>query len=165
MRYDQALNGGGGSKAAKSNSPFAEGEASASIGYITNPQGVPCISGRRVTDAHKQLFTMGMLGAAKSYFDAKAAAETTTTDNPLGGGSTSVTGNQAAFINNQTYSDSMDTVMDFYSKRMRDTFDVIYVDPAAKVSLNITQDLYIDYNSDARKLAYNNGGRNVKALD
>lgn len=165
MRYDQALNGGGGSKAAKSNSPFAEGEASASIGYITNPQGVPCISGRRVTDAHKQLFTMGMLGAAKSYFDAKAAAETTTTDNPLGGGSTSVTGNQAAFINNQTYSDSMDTVMDFYSKRMRDTFDVIYVDPAAKVSLNITQDLYIDYNSDARKLTYNNGGRNDKALD
>lgn len=166
MRYDQQQGGGGNeSKTAKSNSPFAEGEASASVGYITNPQGVPCIPGQRVTDAHKQLFTMGMLGAAKSYFDAKAAAETTTTDNPLGGGSTSVTGDKAAFINNQTYSDSMNTVMDFYSKRMRDTFDVIYVDPAAKVSLNITQDLYIDYHSDARKLAYATGGRDGKALD
>lgn len=164
MRYDQQQ-GGGGSKSAKSNSPFAETEGSASIGYVTNPQGVPCIPGRRVTDAHKQLFTMGLLGTAKSYFDAKAASETTTTDNPLGGGSTSVTGDKSAFITNQTYSDSMDTVMDFYSKRMRDTFDVIYVDPAAMVSLNITQDLYIDYHSDARKLAYATGGKNVKALD
>ena len=164
MRYDQQ-NAGGGSTESKSNSPFAESEGATSIGYITNPQGVPCIPGQRVTDAHKQLFTMGALGAAKSYFEAKAAAETTTTDNPLGGGSTSVTGNKASFINNQTYSDSVDTVMDFYSKRMRDTFDVIYVDPAAEVSLNITQDLFIDYHSDARKLAYATGGRNVKALD
>lgn len=164
MRYDQQQ-GGGGSKSGKSTSPFAESEGSASIGYVTNPQGVPCIPGRRVTDAHKQLFTMGLLGTAKSYFDAKAAAETTTTDNPLGGGSTSVTGDKSAFITNQTYSDSMETVMDFYSKRMRDTFDVIYVDPSAMVSLNITQDLYIDYHSDARKLAYATGGNNVNALD
>jgi len=164
MRYDQQQ-GGGGSKSGKATSPFAESEGSASIGYVTNPQGVPCIPGRRVTDAHKQLFTMGLLGTAKSYFEAKAASETTTTDNPLGGGSTSVTGDKSAFITNQTYSDSMETVMDFYSKRMRDTFDVIYVDPAAMVSLNITQDLYIDYHSDARKLAYATGGNNVKALD
>lgn len=164
MGYDQEQ-GGGGSKSGKSQSPFAEGEASASIGYVTNPQGIPCIPGKRVTDAHKQLFTMGMLGAAKSYFDAKAAAETTTTDNPLGGGSTSVTGDKSAFINNQTYADSMTTVMEFYDKRMRDSFDAIYVDPAAKVSLNITQDLYIDYHSDARKLAYSHGGNHVNRMD
>lgn len=165
MRYDQQNGGGSQSKSAQSNSPFAEGEASASIGYVTNRQGVPCIPGKRVTDAHKQLFTMGLLGAAKAHFDAKAAAETTTTSNPLGGASNEVTGNKAAFINNSTYSDSMDTVMDFYSKRMRDTFDVIYVDPAAKVSLNITQDLLIDYHSDSRKLVYATGGRNGKSFD
>ena len=164
MRYDQQQ-GGNGSKSTKSTSPFAETEGSASIGYVTNPQGVPCIPGRRVTDAHKQLFTMGLLGTAKSYFDAKAAAETTSTDNPYGGSSTSVTGDKSAFIINETYSNSMDTIMDFYSKRMRDTFDVIYVDPATMVALNITQDLYIDYHSDARKLAYSTGGKHVKALD
>lgn len=164
MRYDQQQSGGG-SKSAKSTSPFAETEGSASIGYVTNPQGVPCIPGRRITDAHKQLFTMGLLGTAKSFFDAKAAAETTSNDNPYGGSSTSVTGDKSAFIDNQTYSNSVETVMDFYSKRMRDTFDVIYVDPAAKVSLNITQDLYIDYHSDARKLAYATGGKHVNSLD
>lgn len=164
MGYEQEQ-GGGGSKAGKSQSPFAEGEASASIGYVTNPQGIPCIPGKRVTDAHKQMFTMGLLGAAASHFEAKAAAETTTTDNPLGGGSTSVTGNKSAFINNQTYSDTISAATDFYSKRMRDSFDAIYVDPAAKVSLNITQDLYIDYHSDARKLAYSTGGNHVNRMD
>jgi len=39
------------------------------------------------------------------------------------------------------------------------------VDPAANVSLNITQDLYIDYHSDASKLAYATGGKNAKSLD
>lgn len=164
MQYDQQQ-GGGNEQSTKTASPFAGNESSSSIGYITNPQGVPCIPGKRVTDAHKQLFTMGVLGAAQSYFDAKAEAETTSTANPLGGGSTVVTGDKAAFVNNQTYSDSVSAVMDFYSKRMRDTFDVIYVDPAAKVSLNITQDLYIDYHSDARKLAYNQGGKHGKAFD
>jgi integrating conjugative element protein (TIGR03752 family) len=164
MVYDQQQ-GGSGSKTGKASSPFAENESSRGIGYITNPQGVPCIPGKRVTDAHKQLFTMGVLGAATSYFEAKAAAETTTTDNPLGGGSTSVTGDREAFVNNETYSNTVGTVMDFYSQRMRDTFDVIYSDPGQNVSLNITQDLYIDYHSDARKLAYNAGGSRVNTLD
>jgi integrating conjugative element protein (TIGR03752 family) len=149
---------GGDTNGAQATSPFAEGEGNRGIGYIANPQGIPCVPGRRVTDAHKQLFTMGLLGAAKSYFDAKAAAETTTTENPLGGGSTLVTGDKSAFINNQTYSDSMTTVMDFYDKRFRDTFDVIYVEPARKVMLHFTRELHVDYRSDARKVAYAFGG-------
>lgn len=164
MQYEQKQ--GGGSRDTKTASPFSDADSDRGIGYITNPQGIPCIPGQRVTDAHKQLFTMGVLGAAKSYFDAKAAAETTSSTNALGGGSTTVTGNQEAFVNNSTYGDSISTVMDFYGKRMRDTFDVIYVDPAAKVSMNITQDLLIDYHSDARKLAYATGGDNdVVSMD
>lgn len=164
MEYEQDQ--GGDSSGSQAASPFAEGEGTRGIGYIANPQGVPCIPGKRITDAHKQLFTMGVLGAAKSYFDSKAAAETTTNDNALGGGSTSVTGNKEAFVNNQTYADSMTTVMDFYSTRMRDTFDVIYVDPAQKVMLHFTRELRVDYRSDARKVAYSFGGnRHGHAMD
>lgn len=164
MEYEKEQ--GGDSNGAQAASPFAEGEGNRGIGYIANPQGIPCIPGKRITDAHKQLFTMGMLGAAKSYFDAKAAAETTTNDNSLGGGSTSVTGDKEAFVNNQTYADSMTTVMDFYNKRMRDTFDVIYVDPAQKVMLHFTRELRVDYRSDARKVTYAFGGnRNDFSMD
>ncbi len=155
-----------GNKKNKARSPFAENEGNQSIGYLSDPQGVPCVAGRRITDAHKQLLTMGVLGAAKSYFDAKAAAETSSNENILGGTNTSVTGNKSAFIENETYANTVETAMDFYTRRMRDTFDVIYRDPGAEVSLLITQDLPIDYHEDARKVAYSQeGNRHAKTLD
>jgi len=156
----------GGNKKNKARSPFAENEGSQSIGYLSDPQGVPCVAGKRITDAHKQLITMGVMGAAKSYFDAKAAAETTSSENILGGSNTSVTGNKSAFIENETYANTVETAMDFYTRRMRDTFDVIYRDPGAEVSLLITQDLPIDYHEDARKVAYSQeGNRHAKTMD
>lgn len=165
MDYNQGQNGSGEDNKNKAVSPFAEGEGARGIGFIANPQGIPCIPGRRITDAHKQLFTLGLLGTAKSYFDAKAAAETTSTRNPLGGSSSDVTGDKDVFVNNTTYSNAMGTVMDFYNKRMRDSFDVIYVDPGEKVMLNFTQDLYVDYHSSARKLTYASGGKYEHAMD
>ena len=156
---------GGGSRSAQAESPFAETEASRGIGYIMNPQGVPCIPGKRVTDAEKQLLMLGLLGAGRSYFDAKAAAETTSSENILGGATTSVTGDKSAFINNKTYSNAISAGEEFYSKRFRDTFDSIYTDPGEEVSINITQDLFIDYHSEARKLVYFNGGSNGKSMD
>lgn len=157
--------GGSGDSKNATVSPFAENEGSRGIGYISNPQGVPCIPGKRITDAHKQLFTLGLLGAGKSYFDAKASAETTSTRNPLGGSSTDVTGDKAAFINNATYANTVDTAIDFYNKRMRDTFDVIYAEPNQKVMVHFTQDLYVDYHSNQRKLTYASGGKNGHSMD
>lgn len=138
-----------------------------SIGYISTRDGVPCIGGKRITDAEKQLFTMGVLGAAKSYFDAKAKAETTEIASLSGGVSGSVvTGNSTKFANNETAANSIGTVMDFYKDRMRDTFDVIFVEPGQPVAVNIERDLLIDYNTNARKIAYNqNGGAYEHSLD
>lgn len=128
------------------------------IGYISDPLGVPCIGGKRITDAPQQLATMGILGAAKSYFDAKANAETTNTTNLVGGAQSTVTGDQIKFANNATAAGSVQTVMDFYKSRTRDSFDVIFVNPGADIALHITRDLYVDYNTGSRKLVYSNGG-------
>jgi integrating conjugative element protein (TIGR03752 family) len=138
-----------------------------SIGYISTRDGVPCIGGKRITDAEKQLFTMGVLGAAKSYFDAKAKAETTQIASLSNGVSGSVvTGNSTKFANNETAANSIGTVMDFYKDRMRDTFDVIFVDPGQPVAVNIERDLLIDYNTNARKIVYNHdGGAYEHSLD
>lgn len=130
------------------------------IGYISNPQGVPCIGGVRVTDAPQQLAQMGLLGMAKSYFDAKANAETTNTVNPLGGSNSTVTGDQVKFANNATAAGAMQTVIDFYRTHTRDSFDAIVVNPGEKVSLHITRDLYVDYNTGSRKLVYTQGNKN-----
>ena len=54
----------------------------------------------------------------------------------------------------------------FYKDRMRDTFDVIFVDPGQPVAVNIERDLLIDYNTNARKIVYNHdGGAYEHSLD
>lgn len=127
------------------------------IGYISDPLGVPCIGGKRITDAPQQLATMGLLGMAKSYFDARAAAETTTSKNIIGGSDSAVTGDQVKFANNATAAGSVQTIMDFQKSRTRDSFDVIFVNPGQDVALHITRDLYVDYNTGSRQLVYSNG--------
>ena len=130
-----------------------------SIGYISTRDGVPCIGGKRITDAEKQLFTMGVLGATKSYFDAKAKAETTQIASLANGVSGSVvTGNATKFANSETAANSIGTIMDFYKDRVRDSFDVIFVEPGQPIAVNIERDLLIDYNTNARKIVYNHDG-------
>lgn len=142
-------------------------KVSEAIGYISTPEGVPCIGGKRITDAEKQLFTMGVLGAARSYFDAKAAAETTRISDLSSGVTGSVvTGDTVKFANNQTVANSVGTVMDFYKDRVRDSFDVIFVEPGKKVALHIEKDLLVDYNTQARKVVYDHSkSKNIATLD
>lgn len=129
-----------------------------SIGYISTPQGATCIAGERVTDAPQQLATLGVLGAAKSYFDAKAAAETTTITNSNLDVGSAVTGNKTKFATSATEAGIAQTVIDFYKSHTRDSFDAVVVNPGAEVALHITRDLYGDYNSGSRKLSYSHGG-------
>ena len=138
----------------------SKGSSGESIGYISTPQGATCIGGERVTDAPQQLATVGVLGMAKNYFDAKALAETTQTTSPLTGSSSgTITGDKMKFALGATEAGAAQTVLDFYKSHTRDSFDAIVVNPGATVSLHITRDLYGDYNTGSRKLAYSQGGK------
>lgn len=142
--------------------PFGDPKASGvdPIGYISNPQGVQCIGGKRISDAPQQIATLATLGAALTYFESLADAETTTVTN---GESAleAVTGDDVKFANNKTAAGGVQTAIEFYKERTRDSFDVIFVPPNQKVSLHITRDLYVDYNPDSRKLVYSQGEKNV----
>ena len=135
-------------------SPLSDGSSRESIGYISNEKGVPCVAGQRVTDAHKQMATVGLLGLASNYFNARAEAEVTNTNNAVTGSQSTVTGDPKRFARNEAISDSLQNATDFYINRNRDTFDAIVSHPGEAVVLHITSDLYIDYNENARKVAY-----------
>ena len=147
--------------------PIGESKSKSSIGYISNKMGVPCITGQRVTDAPKKIATVGILGLAGSYFNARAESEVTNRTDIGGGSNSTVSGDVGKFEANRMAADAVGTVNDFYISRNRDTFDAIVVQPGAKVVLHITSDLLIDYHSNARKLVYshNNRGSHEKSLD
>jgi integrating conjugative element protein (TIGR03752 family) len=139
--------------------PITDGEVRNSIGYISDRQGVPCIAGQRVTDAHKQLATVGVLGLASNYFDARSEAEITRTSNASGDGTARLTGDAMKFAANKSVGKSLDDVTEFYLRRNRDTFDAIVAPPGLPVALHITTDLHVDYHSNSRKIAYSHSDR------
>lgn len=139
--------------------PITDGDTRNSIGYISDRQGVPCIAGQRVTDAHKQLATVGVLGLASNYFDARSEAEITRTSNASGDGTTRLTGDAMKFAANKSAGKSLDDVTEFYLRRNRDTFDAVVAPPGLAVTLHITTDLHVDYHSNARKIAYSPSDR------
>lgn len=146
--------------------PMTEGSSSQNaIGYVSNPMGVPCIAGKRVTDAHRQLATMGIFGMASNYYDARSRSEMTNTLTPEGRGISAVTGSPSAFARNAMISDGMRTVEEFYKQRNRDTFDAIVAMPGEKVVIHISQDLPIDYDANARKLTYGQPAGGSYAID
>lgn len=147
-------NSSGERNAVGSLSPITDGDTRNAIGYISDRQGVPCIAGKRVTDAHKQLATVGILGLTSNYFDARSEAEITRTSDSSGDGTARLTGDALKFATNKSVGKSLDDVTEFYLRRNRDTFDAIVAPPGISVTLHITTDLLVDYHSNARKIAY-----------
>lgn len=150
----------------QSNNPIGDETVSGAIGYVTDKFGVPCISGQRVTDAHKQIAALGLLGAGAGYFEGQRDTEVT---NIVGDQRTSsaVTGDNMKYTYNNMAANGMNSIVDFYKDRFRDTFDAIVSPPGAKMTLHIQKDLLIDYDPNARKVAYSQfeTGEFAHALD
>jgi integrating conjugative element protein (TIGR03752 family) len=147
-------------------SPITEGDSRNAIGYISDQNGVPCVYGVRVTDAHKQLATVGVLGLTANYYDARSEAEITRTSNAEGSGTARLTGDAMKYAVNKSLGRSLDDASNFYMQRNRDTFDAIVAPPGLKLTIHITSDLYVDYHSNARKIAYSpndRGGQHAHA--
>lgn len=123
------------------------------IGYISNPQGLPCVPGTRKTNARKFILTQMILSAGAAAAGAVAGGETTTSTSPLGS-TTSVTGNTGRYIAGQALAQGVNDVRKWVKERFGQTFDAIYVPPGAPVVVNVTKTLPIDYQHNGRQVHY-----------
>lgn len=127
------------------------------LGTIADAQGVPCVSGKRITNAPSYLADrIGMIaagGAAQAYAD----AQTTTTSGSSAFGtteSTDVTGSVGKYVLGNTIRDSVAEVGKWLGERQSQSYDAIYVRPGARVSIHFSTEIRIDRVPDARRLAY-----------
>ncbi|WP_111748811.1 TIGR03752 family integrating conjugative element protein [Salinisphaera orenii] len=121
------------------------------IGYISNPAGVPCVPGKRKTNARKFIMTNLLLSAGQGAANAVAGGETTTSVNGLGA-TRGVTGNTGKYIAGRAASQGMKQVRKWFNKRFSSTFDAVYVPPGHKVAVNIDKTLPINYDPNGRKV-------------
>ncbi|WP_326938364.1 TIGR03752 family integrating conjugative element protein [Avibacterium sp. 21-599] len=123
------------------------------IGWLSNPEGIPCIPGSRKTNAPEYLTTQFFLSGAEAAAQGLAMGQTTTvTDgNSVVG---AVTGNQGKYILGQALGGGLKETYDWLRQRYGQTFDAVYVPPGQKIAVHIDQQIEIDYDRNARKVNY-----------
>lgn len=140
---------GGGSQ----NSGNANGNNS-SIGWLSDDNGIPCISGTRKSNASTYLPTITTLAAAGAAGDAVAENQNTGQTNAYGGVTSTLTGDAGQAVLGKALSGGMRETIDWVKARYGQTFDAIYVPPGQKVALHITRQLAIDYEEKGRRVKY-----------
>jgi integrating conjugative element protein (TIGR03752 family) len=147
-----ANNQGAGTSA--SSTGAAGGVGGIGMGWISDRRGIPCLSGRRISNAidylSGRLLARGVEAAGKAF----SRAQTTVNNTPLGGVTSSVTGNAANYALGETVAGGADELARWISDRQSQMFDVVYVDTGAEVAVHIDQELTIDYEPNGRKLDY-----------
>lgn len=137
------------------------------IAWFSDKNGIPCITGDRITNAASYLTQRVGLTAAASYANAEAASQFTTTSNNSGGLTSGLTGDAKVVAKNTAISEGLNEVTDWLDARQENSFDAIYVRPGTELAVHITEELKIDYDPEGRKVNHyaNFNRRTDKHLD
>ncbi len=123
------------------------------LGWISDDIGIPCVSGKLITNAAAYLTNRIAIGAIEAAAYAGASAETTTRISPeFGTGSTTVTGDKGRYVLGKTLAGGAHEVREWLDARMGQSFDAVFVPAGAKVAIHIDETLRIDYDPLGRKV-------------
>jgi len=127
------------------------------IGWISDPYGIPCVSGQRRSNAQQYLGTQALLTAAGAGAAALANSNRNVTV-VAGSGSTVGSVGVGEDAVNRILTDGVDDMSEWVNKLYGQAFAAVYVKPGAKVAVHIEQPLNIDYDPAGRKVDHRIGG-------
>lgn len=122
------------------------------IAWFSDKNGIPCITGKRITNAPSYLTSRVALTTAATYANAEAASQFTTQTNNSGGLTSGLTGDSEIVAKNTAISEGLNEVTDWLDKRQGNSFDAIYVPPGTELAIHISEELKIDYDPEGRKV-------------
>jgi integrating conjugative element protein (TIGR03752 family) len=124
------------------------------LGWISDAQGIPCISGDRKTNAASFLSQRIGVQAIQAAADAAAAAETTSVVSNLGSVTDSVTGDVGTYVLGKTVAGGSEEVAKWLLERQSQSFDAVFVPAGTAVAIHVDRELGIDFEPQGRKLNY-----------
>ena len=128
-----------------------------SLGWISDDQGIPCVSGKRVTNAPTYLASRVGLTAAEAAAAAAAASETTTILTGLGGSNSAVTGDKGRYVWASALQGGVKETDEWLKERMENSYDAIFAQPGMKLAVHLDRELQIDYDPQGRRLSHVTG--------
>ena len=129
-----------------------QGGRDAPLGWISDAQGIPCISGDRKTNAASFLTQRIGVQAIQAAADAAAAAETTSVVSNLGSVTDSVTGDVGTYVLGKTVAGGSEEVAKWLLERQSQSFDAVFVPAGTAVAIHVDRELAIDLDPQGRRL-------------
>lgn len=125
-----------------------------SIGWLSDENGIPCLSGERKSNASTYLPTLFALSASSAAGDALAQNQNIVQTNAYSGVASRLNGDAGKVLMGKAISGGMQETAEWVKARYGQTFDAVYVPPGSKVAIHITRQLTIDYEEKGRKVKY-----------
>ncbi len=130
------------------------GSANKPLGWISDQQGIPCISGARQTNAPAFLTQRIGVMAIQAAATAAAVAQTTSVVNESGGVTNSVTGDAGTFVLGKTIGGGSDEVGKWLMERQSQSFDAVFVPAGTRIAIHVDHELPIDLDTTGRRLTH-----------
>ncbi|QLF92098.1 TIGR03752 family integrating conjugative element protein [Pseudomonas sp. ABC1] len=135
------------------------------LGWISDPHGIPCVSGERRSNAQQYLGTQALITAAgagaASLIDSDSGQMSYVgSDGSIG--SVGISGNEAM---GRILAGGVRDMSDWVNKLYSQAFAAVYVQPGAKVAVHLEKSLAIDYDPEGRKVDHRAGEAHALELD
>jgi integrating conjugative element protein (TIGR03752 family) len=132
------------------------------LGWVSDPYGIPCVSGERHSNARQYLGSQTLItaagaGAASLIKSDRGSAAVITSDGNVVG-TVGLTGQEAM---GRILAAGVQDVSDWVNKLYGQAFAAIYVQPGARVAVHIEQPLTIDYDTQGRRVHHSSGESHV----
>ncbi len=124
------------------------------LGWISDEQGIPCITGERKTNAPAFLTQRIGVTAIQAAAEAATSTETTSIVSDTGSVSSSVTGDAGNYVLGKTISGGADEVSKWLLERQAQSFDAVFVPAGVRVAIHVDHELPIDFDTTGRKLTH-----------
>ncbi|UMO89937.1 TIGR03752 family integrating conjugative element protein [Pectobacterium sp. PL64] len=135
------------------------------LGWISDPYGIPCVSGERRSNAQQYLGTQALITAAgagaASLIDSDSGQMSYAgADGSLG--TVGISSNEAV---GRILAGGVRDMSDWVNKLYGQAFAAVYVKPGAHVAVHLEKPLAIDYDTEGRKVDHRIGESHALELD
>ena len=135
------------------------------LGWISDPYGIPCVSGERRSNAQQYLGSQALITAAgagvASLIDSDSGQVSYVgADGSIG--SVGISGNEAM---GRILAGGVRDMADWVNKLYGQAFAAVYVQPGAKVAVHLEKPLAIDFDPEGRKVDHRTGESHALELD
>lgn len=135
------------------------------LGWISDPHGIPCVSGERRSNAQQYLGTQALITAAGAGAASliKSDKGVSVSNNGSGSlGTIGITGDEAV---GRVLSAGVQDMSAWVNKLYGQAFAAVYVKPGARVAVHLDKPIAIDYETEGRKVDHRTGDAHAPELE